>query len=60
MSNRAQAFGMWLLAALFIAALFVNLDLKESGQQYRPLQIIVCGPLALWSAIKGWLLWTAD
>ena len=60
MSNRVQAFGMWLLAALFIAALFVNLDLKESSQRYRPLQIIVCGPLALWCAIKGWLLWTAD
>lgn len=60
MSNRHQAYGMWFMAVLMIAALFVNIDLRDSGLQFRPLHIILCGPLALWCAIKGWLLWNAD
>ena len=58
MSNRAQAYGMIVMAALMVAALFVNIDLRDTGQQYRPLQILVCGPLAIWCAFKAVMLWS--
>jgi hypothetical protein len=60
MSNRTQAVGMWILAALFVVAFFINLNLKASGETFRPLQLIVCIPLAIWSGFKGFLLWSRD
>ncbi len=60
MSNRAQAYGMWFMTAVLIAALFLNIELRDSGQPFRPLHIILLGPLALWCAFRGWLKWVED
>lgn len=60
MTNRQQAWAMWLLAALFLAAFAINIDLRDSGQAYRPLHILLCIPLALYCAVVGAMKWFAD
>jgi hypothetical protein len=60
MTNRTQAWGMWALAVLLLAALALNLQLRAAGETYRPLHIWLCGPLALYCAVVGWMKWNAD
>jgi hypothetical protein len=60
MSNRMQAWGMWALAVVFLAALALNIDLRAAGEEYRPLHIILLGPLALYCAVIGWVKFNAD
>jgi hypothetical protein len=57
MSNREQAWGMWAMAVLMLAALALNIDLRDSGEAFRPLHIVLCGPLALYCAVVGWFKW---
>jgi hypothetical protein len=56
-TERNKAIGMWGVAGLLLAALLANLELREAGAAYRPLHIYLCGPLAIYSAIRGLLFW---
>ena len=60
MSNRGQAWGMWALALVMLGALALNIDLRDSGEPFRPLHIVLLGPLALYCAVAGWLKWRED
>ncbi len=60
MTNRQQAVGMWLLALVFLGAFALNIDLRDSGEAYRPLHILLCIPLAIYSAIVGVMKWLTD
>ena len=48
---------MWALALVMLGALALNIDLRDSGEAFRPLHIVLCGPLALYCAVAGWLKW---
>ena len=60
MSNRAQAWGMFAVAVLMLAALALNIQLRSAGEPYRPLHILILGPLALYCAVVGCFKWNAD
>ena len=60
MTNRQQAWGMWALALVFLAAFALNIDLRDSGEPYRPLHIVLCIPLALYCLVAGAMKWRAD
>ena len=51
---------MWVMTLLMLAALAINIDLRDSGDAYRPFHILVCGPLALYCAVVGCLKWLKD
>lgn len=57
MTNRQQAWGMWGLAVVLLAAFALNIDLRDAGEPYRPLHIILCVPLALYCAVVGLKKW---
>ena len=59
MTNRQQAWGMWVMAALLVAAFVINVDLRDSGEPHRPLHIILCLPLAFYCAVVGVKKWLA-
>lgn len=59
MSNRAQAYGMWGLAAVMLAALALNIAARNAGEAFRPLHILILGPLALYCAVVGVIKWRA-
>jgi hypothetical protein len=51
---------MWALALVFLAALAYNIQLRDAGAAYRPLHILILGPLALYCAVAGWFKWQED
>jgi hypothetical protein len=57
MTASAKAIAMWVVACLLIIALLANIQLREIGEAYRPLHILLCGPLALYCAIRGSMFW---
>jgi hypothetical protein len=60
MSNRAQAWGMLALAVVMLAALALNIQLRNAGEPFHPLHILLLGPLALYCAMVGWRKWNED
>ena len=51
---------MWALSLVMLSALALNIILRDSGEVFRPLHIVLCGPLALYCAVAGWLKWQVD
>jgi hypothetical protein len=52
MTASAKTIAMWVVACLLIIALLANIRLCEADEAYRPLHILLFGPLALYCAIR--------
>ena len=55
-----QAYGMWGLAAVMLAALALIIAARNAGVAFRPLHILILGALALYCAAVGVIKWRAS